>query len=76
MSFSAIQNIKYITNQKGKPQEVIIPFKLWNSMTEELEILREKQKILLGLKQACQEAKLQEKGKLPEQNLDEFINEL
>jgi len=44
--------------------------------TEELEILREKQKILLGLQRACKEAKLQEKGKLPEQSLDEFINEL
>lgn len=76
MSSSVIQSIKYITDKKGKRQEVIIPFKIWSSVTEELETLREKQQILLGLQQACREAKMQEKGELPEQSLDEFLNEL
>ena len=66
MSSSAIQSIKYITDQKGKWHEVIIPLKKWSSLTEELEMLQEKQKILLGLQRACKEAKLQEKGKIPE----------
>ncbi len=76
MTPSVIKNVKYITDEKGKRQEVVIPFKIWSSVTEELEKLREKQQILLGLKHACREAKRQEKGKLPEQSLDEFINEL
>ena len=38
---------------------------------EELEELKEKQKILLGLQQACREVKKQEKGELKEQTLDE-----
>ncbi len=76
MTPSVIKSVKYITDEKGKRQEVIVPFKMWSSVTKELEKLREKQQILLGLKQACKEAKMQEKGKLPEQSLDEFINEL
>lgn len=31
---------------------------------------------LLGLQQGCREAKMQEKGELPEQSLDEFINRI
>lgn len=76
MTTSVIKSVKYVTDEKGKRQEVIIPFKIWSSVTEELEKLREKQQILLGLKQACRQAKMQEKGKLPEQSLNEFLNEL
>jgi hypothetical protein len=35
----------------------------------------EKQKILLGLQQACKEVKEQEKGTLKEQTPDEFLDE-
>ena len=38
--------------------------------------IKEKQKILLGLQQACREVKEQEKGTLKEQTLDEFLDEL
>ena len=70
------QDIKYITDSSGKQLEVIIPFNIWKTITNELELLREKQKILLGLRQACNEIKMQERGELPEQSLDEFLNEL
>ena len=68
-----VEYIKYITDETGKRHEVIIPFKIWKSITEELETLREKQQILLGLQQACREAKMQEKGELPEQGLDKVL---
>ena len=70
------QNIKYITDTKGKRQEVIVPFNVWKNLIEELEGLHEKQQILYGLEQACQEVKQQEKGEHPEQTLEDFINEL
>ena len=68
-----LNNVKYITDRNGRRKEVIIPVKLWSKLTEELEALKEKQQILLGLEQACQEIKLQQEGNLPEQTLEEFI---
>jgi hypothetical protein len=76
MGFAVANNIKYITDISGKRKEVIIPYQIWKSITEELESLKEKQKILLGLQQACKEIKKQKRGKLKEQTLDDFIDEL
>jgi hypothetical protein len=77
MNLSASYNkIKYVTDPAGKRKEVIVPFSFWTSLTEELEALKEKQKILLGLRQACREVKKQQKGILKEKNLDEFLDEL
>lgn len=70
------QDIKYIVDDSGKRQEVILPFPLWERILSELEILQEKQRLLLGLQQACREVKLQQEGKLPEQSLEEFISAL
>jgi hypothetical protein len=69
-------NIRYVTDTVGKRKEVIIPYQTWTSITGELEELREKHKLLLGLQQACREVKEQEKGELAEQTLDEFLDEL
>ena len=71
-----IGNIKYVTDTAGKRKEVIVPYQTWASITGELEALREKQKILLGLQQACRDIKQQEKGELKEQTLDKFLDEL
>jgi len=77
MNVTATYNkIKYVTDPAGKRKEVIIPFPVWYSLTEQLEALKEKQKILLGLRQACKEVKNQQKGALKEKNLDEFLDEL
>ena len=70
------RNIKYVTDTAGKRKEVIVPYQTWTIITEELEALREKQAILLGLQQACREIKKQERGELKEQTLDEFLDEL
>jgi hypothetical protein len=71
MAVAASLNIRYVTDKAGRRKEVIVPYKTWTGITEELEALREKQKILLGLRQACREVKEQEKGALKEQTLDE-----
>jgi hypothetical protein len=71
-----IRDVKYVTDNKGKGQEVILSFKLWKEITEELEALQEKHQILTGLKQACRDVKKQERGELPEQPLEEFLDEL
>ncbi len=76
MSVAAPVNVRYVTDRSGRRKEVIIPYQTWTSITGELDALREKQKILLGLQQACREIKEQEKGKLKEQTLDEFLDEL
>ncbi|MDY0093847.1 MAG: hypothetical protein RBT80_14230 [Candidatus Vecturithrix sp.] len=70
------QDIKYIVDDSGKRREVILPFPLWKQILSELKVLQEKQRLLLGLQQACREVKLQQQGKLPEQSLEEFISEL
>ncbi len=77
MNLSASYNkIKYVIDPAGKRKEVIVPFPIWSLLTEELETLKEKQKILLGLRQACREVKKQQKGDLKEKTLSEFIDEL
>ena len=76
MSVAEPVNVRYVTDTVGKRKEVIVPYQTWTNITGELEALREKQKILLGLQQACSEVKKQEKGELKEQTLDEFLDEL
>ena len=71
-----IQHIKYVTDMVGKRKEVIIPFRIWKKIIEELEALRDKQEILLGLKQASIEARMQDEGKMAEQDLAGFLDEL
>jgi hypothetical protein len=69
-------DVKYVTDEKGKRQEVILPFRVWREVTDELEALREKHQILTDLQQACREVKKQEKGDLDEQPMEGFLDEL
>lgn len=73
---SQMDKIRYITSQTGKREEVIVPFPVWKRLLEELDILQEKQRILLGLQQACREVKQQERGELAEETLEEFLDGL
>ena len=63
-----------MTDEKGKRKEVILPFQIWEDVTDKLEVLREKHQILTGLQQSCRDAK--KKGKVKEQSLEGFIDEL
>ena len=69
-------DVKYVTDEKGKRQEVILPFQIWKDMTDELETLRAKHQILTSLQQSCRDVKRQKKGEIEEQSLEEFLNEL
>ena len=70
-------DVKYVTDEKGKRQEVILPFRVWKEVTDELEVLREKHQILTDLQQACREVKKQERGgNLDEQSIEGFLDEL
>ena len=70
------RDIKYIIDKKGKRREVVVPLDTWTKLMKEFKALREKQQLLLGLQQACREVKQQEQGILPEQSLENFLNEL
>ena len=69
-------HVKYVMDEKGKRQEVILPFQVWKDVTAELEALREKHQILTGLHQSCRDVKRQKKGEVREQSLEGFLNEL
>jgi hypothetical protein len=69
-------NVKYVTDKKGKRQEVILPFQIWKDVTDELKALREKHQILTGLQQSCRDVKRQKRGEIEEQSLEGFLNEL
>jgi len=71
---SQMDKVRYVTNQTGKREEVIVPFAVWKHLLEELDSLQEKQRILLGLQQACREVQQQERGELAEETLEEFLN--
>ena len=71
-----LRDVKYVTDEKGKRQEVILPFQIWKDVTDELEALREKHQILTGLQQSCRDVKRQKKGEVEEQSLEGFLNEL
>jgi len=71
-----IGDVKYVTDEKGKRKEVILPFQAWKDVTDELEALREKHRILTDLQQACREVKKQEKGDLDEESIEGFLNEV
>ena len=68
--------IKYVTDEKGKRQEVILPFQVWKDVTDELEALREKHQILTGLQQSCRDVRRQEKAEVGVQSLEGFLNKL
>ena len=69
-------DVRYVTDEIGKRQEVILPFRVWRGITEELEALREKHEILTDLQQACREVKRQESDDLDEQSIEGFLDEL
>ena len=69
-------DVKYVTDEKGKRQEVILPFQIWKDITDELEALREKHQILTDLQQSCRDVKRQKKSEVGEQSLEGFLNEL
>ncbi len=72
----SIKNIKYITDRNGQRTDVIVPIEVWKTLLEDMEYLKRREEVLRGLAESCREAKLQDECKLPEQCLDDFLDEL
>ena len=64
--------IQYITDKKGKKKNVVIPYKDWERLIKEMQ----KQRVLLGLKEAVSEVKAMLAGKKKMKTIDELINGL
>ena len=64
--------IQYITDKKGHKTNVVIPYKEWEHLMKEMQ----KQRVLLGLKDAVSEVKSILAGKKKMKTIDELFNEL
>ena len=64
--------IQYITDQKGHKTNVVVPYKDWEQLMKEIQ----KQRVLLGLKEAVTEVKVFMEGKKKAKTFKELIDEL
>ncbi len=64
--------VQYITDKKGHKTNVVIPYKEWERLMKEMQ----KQKALLGLKEAVSDVKAMLAGKKKMRTIEELINEL
>lgn len=64
--------VQYITDKKGHKTNVVIPFKEWEHLMKEMQ----KQRVLLGLKEAVSEVKTMLAGKKKIKTIEDIIDEL
>jgi len=64
--------IQYMTDRKGHKTNVVIPLKEWEHLMKEMQ----KQRILLGLKDAVSDVKAMLAGRKKMKTIEELINEL
>ncbi len=64
--------IRYITDKKGHKTNVVIPYKEWEHLMKEMQ----KQRVLLGLKEAISEVKSMIVGKKKMKTIEELLHEL
>ena len=64
--------VQYITDKKGHKTNVVIPYKEWEHLVKEMQ----KQRLLLGLKEAVSEVKTIMSGKKKMGTIEDLINEL
>jgi hypothetical protein len=64
--------VQYITDKKGHKTNVVIPYKEWEYLMKEMQ----KQRILLGLKEAVSDVKAMLVGKKKMKTIEELLNEL
>jgi hypothetical protein len=78
-------NLHYITDNKGNKTDVVIPINDWEQLKarfEELENIEDdyteptKEEILNGLKEALEEVKLHQEGKLQLKPARDLLNEI
>jgi hypothetical protein len=72
-------SVQFVTNAKGEKTSVLVPLKEWDALTKEREELKQKlqqAELSLRYKQAFEDAKLFEQGKLKTYPISELLDEL
>jgi len=69
-------SVQYVTDQKGKKTAVQIPIKEWEAFQKKLRHDKQYAEMKESLKEAFEEVKLMQEGKLPKKTIDEFLDEL
>jgi hypothetical protein len=72
-------SVQFVTNTKGEKTSVLIPLKEWNALKKERQELvkkLEEAELSLRYKQAFEDAKLFEQGKLRTYPISELLDEL
>lgn len=70
------EDIKYLTDEKGKRTAVQIPYEHWKRLTEENKKLKQLLKLKKDLQEAFEEVENHQKGKTSLKSLDQLLNEL
>ncbi|MCU0394243.1 MAG: hypothetical protein MUE81_24300 [Thermoflexibacter sp.] len=68
-------NLQYITDNQGIKQSVVIPFREWESLQEELNRLRKYLQFYDHIEKSFRQALSMEKGSIKQQTLTEFLDE-
>jgi hypothetical protein len=71
-----MNSVKYITNEKGQPIEVILPLKTYRELLELKNTYEEKLRILSSIKFGAEEIIQDRIDNSLNQELSEFIDEL
>ena len=72
-------SIQFLTNAKGEKTSVLVPYKQWDALNKEREELinrLQEAELSLRYKQAFNDAKLFEEGKLITYPIADLLNEL
>lgn len=68
-------HIEYLTDSKGKTKSVVIPQKEWEAFNREVNKLKNKLAILLGIREAMNEVRTIREGKKKGKTLRQLLNE-
>lgn len=72
-------NIQYLTNDKGERVSVLVPFKEWNQLNQEREVLRRKlqeAELTQRYRNALSDSQLFQEGKLKTYPIQDLLDEL
>ncbi len=71
--------LQYLNNDKGEKTAVLIPWKEWNALEKEHQLLKrnlEKAELTLRFKKVLKDVQRYKKGKLKTQSFENLLNEL
>lgn len=68
-------SVKYITDGNGKQSAVVVPLKEWVQINKKYERLKNKLKVITGIKDAINEVKEIRKQKKKGKSLSQFLDE-